>query len=80
MAFHFLGRTRELDAARFATAACVNLGLDDPELAAERLGRPSRLGRRRRYVAPRNRNSVLSEQCLGLIFMEVQRRFLRERV
>ncbi len=54
--------SRQLDAARFAAAACVYLSFDNPEIAAQFLGRfDSRVWRVRRDAAW-NRDAVVGEQ------------------
>src|SRR5690606_39597763 len=74
---------RELHAARLAAAARVHLRLDDPELAAERLGRLRGLVLAGRDATFRYWDSVLGEQRLGLVFVEIHQvvvfRWLLER-
>src|SRR5690606_8445670 len=62
---------RELHAAGLAATARMHLGLDDPELAAERFGRLARLFFTRRNAAFRYRDAVLGEQRLRLVFVKI---------
>ena len=61
---------RQFDAARFPAAAGVHLRLHD-DLAAEALGDPARLGRRRRDVARRHEDAVLSQDVPRLILVQI---------
>ena len=68
---HFVLRAAELDAARLAAAAGVDLGLDDPELAAD-LARP--VGRLLGAVGQRalgNGHAEAGQDFLGLILVNV---------
>ena len=61
---------RQLDAARFAAAAGVNLGLDD-DFAAEPLRDRFRFGGRRRDLAWRHRNAVPPQDVARLVLVQV---------
>src|SRR5690606_19521080 len=68
---HLVDRSCELHTARLAAAAGMDLGLDDPQVAAERLGRLTSFFLARRDAPFRDRDAVLGEQRLGLIFVEI---------
>src|SRR3546814_3777120 len=61
----------ELDAAGLAAAAGVDLRLDDPEVAADRLGGVDRFLRRARDAPGRDCNAVIGKQLLRLVFVEI---------
>jgi hypothetical protein len=49
----------------------VDLGLDDPEAAAQRVGGGDRLLRRGRHAARRDRDAVGREDLLGLVLVKI---------
>src|SRR5690606_33741181 len=61
----------ELDAAGLAAAAGMDLGLDHPEVTADRLGRVNRLLGRARHLPWRDRDAEVGEQLLGLVLVEI---------
>ena len=61
---------RELDPARLAAPADLNLGLDD-DREAELLGGLDGLAHRRGMPSLRHRNGVFLEELLSLVFEEV---------
>src|SRR5262249_61470017 len=67
----FLQRLNELDAAALASAARVDLRLDDEGFAAELAGDRRRLLWRVGYAAVGNRSAIVLEQGLGLGFVNV---------
>ena len=64
-------RARELDAAALAAAAGVDLGLDDPDAAAEFLSGFHRLLHRERGVAARHGHAELAQEFLALVFVDL---------
>ena len=68
---HLVVGLGELDAAGLAAAAGVDLGLDDPEVAADGLRRVDGLLRRAGDAPGRDRDAVIGKQLLRLIFVEV---------
>src|SRR5690606_11651721 len=74
MGAHFVDRAGELDAAALAAAAGVNLRLDDPDRAAERLRRAHRLVHRKARNAARHRDAVALQEFLGLVLVDLHGR------
>ena len=71
MLLGLVGRAGQLDAARLAAAAGLDLRLDDD--GAELLGRRTRLGGRLGDDAGRDRYAVLGEELLRLVLHQVHR-------
>src|SRR5690606_23542737 len=68
---HLFDGSGELHAARLAAPAGVHLRLDDPELAAQRLGRLACLLLAGRDASFRDWDAVLGEQRLRLVFVKI---------
>ncbi len=68
---HLVDRLRDLDAAALAASAGVDLRLDDPHRAAERLRRGDRLVDAERRDAARRRHAELAENFLALILVDL---------
>ena len=62
---------RQLHAACLATAAGVDLGLDDPRLATEPVRRQHRVLHGEARESPGRRNTEFAQYFLCLIFMDV---------
>ena len=62
---------RQLDAAGLAAAAGVDLGLDDPDRAAECVGGVDGLIGARGHAAGGHRNAVVPEYLFGLILVQI---------
>ncbi len=71
---HFLERLGDLDAASLAAAARMDLRLHHPHRAAQRLGGLHRFVDGKRGNAARNRDPVLAEDFLALIFVNFHSR------
>ncbi len=71
MLMHLVERLGHLHAAALAPAARVNLGLDHPDLAAERAGRGIGVRHGKTRHALGGRDPVLAQDFLALIFMHV---------
>ena len=65
---------RNLDAAGFAAAPRMHLGLDHPQIAAERPCRRDGCFRRLRGDARRYRDTVVGKQSFRLVFVEIHAR------
>ena len=68
------------DTAALAAPAGVDLRLDDPAVAAERLGRMPRLRRGARRRPGRDGHAVLAQDRLGLVLVDFSRLFLLRRI
>src|ERR1700731_1433151 len=68
---HCLQIPRDLYTAGLAASARMDLRLDDPNGAAQCLGRLDRLLGTRRHAPGGDRNAVVSKDVLGLIFVQI---------
>src|SRR6266581_1988054 len=68
---HRLEVARDLDSAGLAASARMDLCLDDPDAAAQCLGRLDSLVGARRHLASGNRNAIVPKDVLGLIFVQI---------
>ena len=68
---HFFSRPRELDAAALAATTGMDLRLDDPDFATELARRVFRLGHGKARNASRRRHTVLAQDFLALILVNV---------
>src|SRR5437660_6165085 len=68
---HVGDRLRDFDAATFAATAGVDLRLDDPNFSAERVRRFLGFCDGEARHAARCRNTILAQQLLALIFVNV---------
>src|SRR5690606_4670781 len=66
-------RAGQLDPAALATAAGVDLGLDHPDLAAQRFGGLDRIIDRETGDAPGHRDPVLAQDLLALVLVDFHR-------
>ena len=66
-------RAHQLDAARLAAAAGMDLRLDDPDRAADPARHLDRLGRGIGDAALRHRHAEFRQQLLRLVFVDVHR-------
>jgi hypothetical protein len=65
--------SRQLHATALAAATGVDLGLDDPDRAAQLLGGFLGFAHAERGMAPRHRHAVRAQQFLGLVFVDLHR-------
>ena len=66
----FVQRFGHLDAAALASSAGVNLRLDDPDLAAQRLCGLDRVINRKTRNASRNAHAIAFQEFFALVFMD----------
>jgi hypothetical protein len=74
---HFFQRSCDLDATAFATATSVNLGFDDPDLAAQGFSCFDCVFDGRAVNPARNRNAEFLQELFALIFVNFHALSLR---
>ncbi len=70
---HLINTPRELDSASFPTASGVDLRLDDPYRAADRLCGPDGFVDVECHLANGDGHIVLFQNLFGLVFMNLHR-------